>query len=300
LTCPANVTVGSTDGQPVVVTYPPPTPIGGTAPVTVTCTPASGTLFPLGETTVTCTAFDVRQQTAQCAFVVRVQAALQRTRIVAFGDSITWGENGVPPATPAWRPLVRVDRPYPSLLEEALDRQYPFQADDIAVPNEGVPGEVTANGLKRLPGVLASRQAQVVLLLEGANDLNATGEAGISATADNLGAMVAVASRLGVKAYLATLTPQNPEGSRGKNAHLVPKLNEAIVRTAAVRGAVLVDLFAAFGGDFSLLSPDGLHPNEAGFQRMADTFFEAIRTTLEVKPDAPLSGPAGLPLGYQR
>lgn len=270
-----------------MVNYPSPVVQGGTEPVTTQCAPASGTVFPLGETTVTCTASDARQQIARCTFVVRVQPGLQRTRIVAFGDSITWGENGVRPAISAWRPLVRVDKPYPLLLEERLDQQYPFQADDIIVPNEGVPGEATAAGLKRVPGVLAADQAQVVLLLEGANDLNASGEAGIPAAAANLASMVRTAKRLGVDAYLATLPPQNPEGSRGKNAQLVPELNAEIRRAAALNGAVLVDLYAAFNGDLSLLSPDGLHPNEAGFSRIAETFYEAIRNTLEVKPGAP-------------
>jgi lysophospholipase L1-like esterase len=32
-----------------------------------------------------------------------------------------------------------------------------------------------------------------------------------------------------------------------------------------------VNMVAAFGGGFeSLLSPDGLHPNQAGYQRMAE------------------------------
>jgi acyl-CoA thioesterase-1 len=286
--------VGSSNGLPVAVNYPPPSPQGGTAPVATACTPASGTPFPVGDSTVTCTASDARQQTATCTFQVRVQAQLQRTRIVAFGDSVTWGEGGPLPVTPAWRPLVRVDRPYPSLLEEALDRQYPFQAGDIVVLNEGVSGEVTADGLKRLPGVLKADQAQVVLILEGANDLNQTGEASVTKAANNLEEMVKLSVRSGVATYLATLPPQNPNGPKGQNASLVPKLNEAIVQVAANKGAVLVDINAAFGGDLTLISADGLHPNQLGYQRMADTFFEVLRRTLEVAPEAPQPGPSGV------
>ena len=39
----------------------------------------------------------------------------------------------------------------------------------------------------------------------------------------------------------------------------------------------MVDLEAAFAGDEkSLIGPDHLHPNPAGYQRIAETFFEAI------------------------
>ena len=41
-----------------VVTYPAPTTTGGTAPVAVSCSHASGAFYPLGVTTVTCTATD--------------------------------------------------------------------------------------------------------------------------------------------------------------------------------------------------------------------------------------------------
>jgi lysophospholipase L1-like esterase len=112
--------------------------------------------------------------------------------------------------------------------------------------------------------------------------------------------MAAIATRAGVEVYLATLPPWNPEGSRGDNAALVPALNAAIVRVAARRGVELVDLHAAFGGDLTLIAPDGLHPNQAGYQRMADTFFEAIKRTLEVAPGATSSGSTSFPLRRRR
>jgi lysophospholipase L1-like esterase len=53
-----------------------------------------------------------------------------------------------------------------------------------------------------------------------------------------------------------------------------------------------VDVHAAFGGTASsdLIGADGLHPTEAGYQRMADAFFAVIKATLEV----PAPAPAGL------
>ncbi len=55
LTCPANITVSNDPGQcGAVVNYPAPTTTGDCG--TVTCSPPSGSFFPVGTTTVTCVA----------------------------------------------------------------------------------------------------------------------------------------------------------------------------------------------------------------------------------------------------
>ena len=71
LTCPANMTVTSPNGSPVVVNYTPTTS-GGIPPVTVTGTPASGTSFPIGTTTVQVSAQSSDGQAAGCSFTVTV------------------------------------------------------------------------------------------------------------------------------------------------------------------------------------------------------------------------------------
>ena len=83
ITCPPNVTatggvpMEGTCGLGAVVNYPAPTitssACNGT--VTVTCTPASGTVFPAGTTTVTCTATDQLGQSLSCSFTVTVSGA---------------------------------------------------------------------------------------------------------------------------------------------------------------------------------------------------------------------------------
>jgi hypothetical protein len=58
---PANITVDATSPQGAVVTYTPPTATdesGDNPGPTVSCTPASGSTFAIGMTTVTCTATD--------------------------------------------------------------------------------------------------------------------------------------------------------------------------------------------------------------------------------------------------
>jgi DNA-binding beta-propeller fold protein YncE len=56
---PSNITTGATSTSGATVTYTPPTAGGGDASTpSVSCSPASGSLFPIGTTTVTCTATD--------------------------------------------------------------------------------------------------------------------------------------------------------------------------------------------------------------------------------------------------
>jgi hypothetical protein len=71
---PAAQTVPATSATGAVVTYAPPTATdlaGGAIPVS--CVPASGSTFPLGTTTVTCTAVDAAGNTAKATFTVTVR-----------------------------------------------------------------------------------------------------------------------------------------------------------------------------------------------------------------------------------
>jgi parallel beta-helix repeat protein len=71
IACPANTSVTSLDGSPVVVNYTATTS-GGVAPVSITGSPASGTAFPVGTTTVNVTAQSSDGQSARCSFSVTV------------------------------------------------------------------------------------------------------------------------------------------------------------------------------------------------------------------------------------
>lgn len=74
LTCPANLSAVSPTGQPFTVAYAAPVATGGTAPINVVSSPASGSAFPIGSTSVTGTATDAANLTATCTFTVLVVA----------------------------------------------------------------------------------------------------------------------------------------------------------------------------------------------------------------------------------
>jgi len=325
IVCPAApAPFPATDPLGAVVTYNPATVANGTPPISgPTCTPASGSKFPIGSTTVACTVSDARARTDACTFTVVVQAAptLRVTRFVAFGDSITAGEivgeGLVAQGGVMVRPLL-VDPflSYPADLTRDLAVRY--QAQSPFVTNAGVSGETTTKGAARLPSALSpvnQQPPQVLLLLEGANDLGSGNPSTVTPAVLNLDAMVRTGKSHGLPVFVGTLPPENPNACSGAGvpagcvfraggAPLVVPFNNAVRLMAASEGVTLVDVYQAFNGNVTtLIDFDGLHPTAAGYQVIADTYFAAIRQTLEasaaLSPDA-FGAPLLLPLPRRR
>ena len=258
------------------VPYALATTIGGTAPIAVSCTPPSDSLFPGGTSTATCVATDARQQTASCTFTVTVQVVplLEKTRFLAFGDSITEGILPSGELTPV---------PYPAGVKNRLTARYTMQ--EFVVTNAGRGGEQTVDGVTRLPGVLSANNPEVVLLFEGVNDLAGGESSKISVVVNNLRTMIQTARGRGAQVFLATLLPELSGGRRAGAIALIVPANDQIRALAASQGVPLVDLYQAFNGmERDLIGDDGLHPNPAGYEKIADTFFDAVRGRLELPP----------------
>lgn len=296
ISCPSAVTQISPTGQPQTVLYGGSTTTNGVAPVTVSCTPASGSTFPLGTSTVTCAATDARQRTASCSFpvVLQMPARIGATRFLAFGDSITLGEDGNDP-TLAARPsgvddrafptIVLFGQQYPTVLEQSLAARYTMQT--IFLANAAQRGEFASDPstVARFVNLLGQTQAQVALIMEGTNDVFDGTPSKIGPAIAGLRSMVQAARLRSVRPYLATVPPMNPNGRRGRLGYAtIPLLNAEIIALARSEGATLVDVNQAFAGNLALLSADGLHPNAEGFALIAKTFFDRIVATLETSP----------------
>ncbi len=281
INCPTGVSRTSTDGKPMTVTYDAPTAIGGAPPVTVSCSPASGTTFPIGLTSVGCTAADALARQATCGFTVTVTSTVrvQYTRFVAFGDSLTEGK-----LSRVVSALEEYPTSYTSDLQAMLRGKYTSQS--ATVVNEGFGGEWTSQGLARLPSVLTTRApVEVLLLMHGANDLNRLdGASYITSAAENVRQMIRTAQGRGAVVFLATLPPQR---SNAAGATFVPTYNQSLRAVASATSAYLVDIYAGFGGQAGAtpeyIGADGLHLTEAGYDKISNLFFEAIQARLEVR-----------------
>ena len=252
--------------------------IGGKEVAKSTCDPSSGSLFSIGTTTVTCSAAAGPDMLDSCQFSVRVaMRRLTVTKVVAFGDSITSGFVSRAAVMPT---LAGPPVSYPAQLQDRIEERYPDQA--FTIVNAGLGGENTMTGRDRLPGVLDTYRPEVLLLLEGINELDYLGATKV---ASDLEKMVALGLSRGADVLLATLTPVGNvrERQRPGTRAAVQELNAKIRQIAQNRNlGPVVDLFSVFKREPSLLGRDGLHPTAAGYQAISDAFLEAIVLRWEV------------------
>ena len=282
LACPAPVQTQSFNGRPVPIGFASPMATGGQAPVSVGCTPAPGHGFAIGTTEVSCRASDALQQTASCAFRVTVLGPpkLSAARFLAFGDSITAGWVSHPDGRDGLEPTSS----YPYLLERDLRSRYVTQTIDVV--NAGAPGEDARDAGPRFDSVVRMNQPDVVLLMQGTNDLSIRHGGGPDVAAAALDSMVRRTQALGVDIVLMTVPPQR---AREEAARVTP-LNSRIRQIAARRDVELIDVHELIlngscpgGRTIPCMGPDGLHPTTDGYQLIADEIAEVIVDLYDVE-----------------
>lgn len=289
LSCTEDVSRGTVNADGLAVAFPTPEASQGQSPVNVSCSPGSGAMFPIGSTTVTCTATDGLNRTATCEFKVNVTklAQLSRLKYMAFGDSITSGEITFPGSTAgltSGKLVVVPSASYPTVLERLLRARYQFQGDQITVANQGLGGEKAAEARNRFAAAMATVRPDVVLLVHGHNDIPSGADGAASNAASEVGMMVIEARTRGARVFLGTPVPARPNGNRTISTFLLVDYANRMRDIAAREGATLVDLYAAMLPDATrYIGVDGLHPNEAGYARIAELFFQSIQANLEVR-----------------
>ena len=278
LRCPADIRFFVNHTRPVPVQFAQPSipafgPVGKSS-----CTPASGSSFPIGSTLVTCSATETGFAQG-CSFSVTIVArTLRRTSFLAFGDSITSGV--LSSAAPSLTAGSGISTSYPALMEAMLEERYPDQT--LTIINAGMGGERAPEGRARAPQTLDTFNPDVMLLLEGINQLNRLTPAVVAEALDSI---VESAQRRGVQVLIATLTPIGPSKERRRpgTREAVDDLNRRIRSIARTRNlGPVVDLFGAMRDRPHLLGYDGLHPTTEGYRVMAEEFFGAIVSRYEV------------------
>lgn len=164
--------------------------------------------------------------------------------VLAFGDSLTFGSGAAEAES------------YPAQLEGLIGRR---------VVRAGIPGEVTAQALARLPGELDEHTPRLLLLCTGGNDF--LQRLGNRQAESNLRAMVKLAKRRGVDVLLIG-TPE--PGLR----ITVPAFYAAVAKEFAL--PYEEEVMASVLKDPSLKS-DQVHPNARGYRVIAERVAEALR-----------------------
>jgi lysophospholipase L1-like esterase len=289
ISCGSDLTRSTINAGGAAVNFDTPSAKDGEGAVNVSCTPSSGTTFPIGTTDVGCTATDTLNRTATCYFSVTVLKlpTLSKTRFLAFGDSITAGEVTAPisgfGAGGNTKLVVVPAASYPSVLLSTLRGRYSAQAGSMEVFNYGFGGEKVVNARNRFFSALSATLPDALLLMEGANDIPLGEDGAASSAAQEISVWVAEAKARGIRVFLATPTPGKP-GSRQIQPILLVDYSDRMRRIAAVQGVQLVDIYNLMLPDVNkYIGVDGLHPNEAGYARIADLFFQAIQATFEVR-----------------
>lgn len=295
ITCPASVERSGLTATDADVTYADPDTTDGAPPVSVACTPASGSRFPLGQTIVTCTATDAQARQATCAFAVTLQhRPFALTRYLAFGDSMTLGENGRPIG--GYIPFVDDANAYPTFLRQFFAERVPLQ--QVTVVNAGVGGEKVSESEDRLKSEIARNRPQVLLLLQGINDLN--GGASPQSVVDALSDHIAKAKERGVQYVLvSTLLPVAPDNCgtppprcRGRDTTnaIVAATNQGLRSMVPASGAFVVDPYDEFlANRAAYVDIDGLHLRPAGNRALATAFWNRL---VQVIPAEQLLGSA--------
>lgn len=167
----------------------------------------------------------------------RLSALPAQATILAFGDSLTAGY-GVDKA-----------HSYPSVLQALSGRR---------VINAGISGEVTADGLARLPGLLDQHKPQLLILLEGGNDILRNQSQ--AQTRANLQQMIELARARGVEVVLIGVPHKSLFAS---SAPLYGELAERYQLPFA--DTLVASLLRSPG-----YKSDAVHFNAAGYRKLAE------------------------------
>jgi lysophospholipase L1-like esterase len=185
---------------------------------------------------------------------------------LAFGDSITRGVGGS-------------EGGYTRHLRAEL-RSY-WGAATIA--EAGEPGTKSYQGEGRLPGELAYQRPAFTLILYGTNDWNdpRCRHQFECETVDALRSMILQARNAGSNPILGTIPPANPawidRGATERNVW-VTRMNDLVRAMAQEEGVPIAEIHSDFMAQPSLrdLFDDHVHPNDAGYQIIARSWFNAI------------------------
>ena len=181
---------------------------------------------------------------AACSKTPQLPLLAADATILAFGYSLTAGTGAGDTES------------YPAVLTRLTGRK---------VVNAGVPGEVSAGGVQRLPELLERERPALLILCHGGNDLLARQNHQL--IADNLRTMLRIAAERGVPVLLVAVP--SPDLMLKP-----PGLYEELAREFRI--PLERKVLAHILGKGSLKS-DYIHPNAAGYRLLAEALAELLK-----------------------
>ncbi|NTV50966.1 MAG: arylesterase [Geobacteraceae bacterium] len=179
-----------------------------------------------------------------CSKTAQLPLLASDATILAFGDSLTAGTGAGDAES------------YPAVLSTLTGRK---------VINAGIPGEVSASGVQRLPELLDRERPALLILCHGGNDL--LGRVNHQLIAANLRSMIRMAGERGVPVLLVAVP--SPNFSLDP-----PSLYEELAKEfkIPVESKVLPHIMGK-----SSLKSDHIHPNAAGYRMLAEALAKLLK-----------------------
>lgn len=202
-----------------------------------------------------------------------------QNRYIAFGDSITFGVGDA-----STRPLS--EQGYPGRLDDLLIARGMTGATVI---NAGLSGEASTEAVTRIDQVLRNNVADTLLLMEGTNDINA--QVSIETVTFNLQRIANKAKDKGLKVVHAPVIPRLPSANRDADNKVAAQLAASVRNLAWSEQRALADPFEVFfwqtPAAFTTLyvgGADKLHPNAAGYDKLAEVWADQLTAMDKVPP----------------
>lgn len=169
------------------------------------------------------------------------------TKVLAFGDSLTYGYQ------------VDTEDNYPSQLSKLLQTK---------VINAGVNGELSGQGLKRLPALLEKHKPQVLIICEGGNDI--LRRRNLVETKENIAKMIKMAQKKHI--HVVLIGVPMVEVLSLSTAQIYYELRDEL--NVPLEDSVLKEIF-----ENDSLKVDQIHPNKEGYTILSNTLANLITNT---------------------
>ena len=194
----------------------------------------------------------------------------QEKTLVCLGDSLTAGRGATTPG------VDDKTKSYPAFLQNKIS---------IPVINAGVSGNTTAQGLSRVKADVLSKNPQIIIINLGANDLFQ--RVSVNTTRENLQNIIKRVNGGNRKIYLAKFYTDEVVRAMGNSLQIT---NDSIL--AALRNqyddmfnsiasknkvTLIEDIWA---GVWGIHMSDFIHPDAAGYEIMANNYFNVLEPYL--------------------